>query len=191
MILEGGKCCIFTWNILSYCLSTSETSMAWLTVSLEFEWWWLTRTRLVFCYLVMQMHCKQPSFFPTLLNGFWCNSILFVFVPVFGLCRRFDFQKFPSSYFQISTVTHRSVSVSRASTSDAAIKAGVNLKKKRKTKKRDHIEKNPFIATLQSIKKEMGIHDITPEKFWSMQRNVSKFYNHRTMLHFIHIFQLF
>jgi hypothetical protein len=114
--------------------------------------------------------------FSTLLHGFWHHSILFIFVPVFCLCGRFDFQQLPSLYFQTSsTVTQRSVSVSRTSNNDADINAGKNLKKK--NKKRDQTEKNPFIATLTSVKKDMGIHDITPEEFWSRLRNVSKFYN--------------
>jgi len=71
--------------------------------------------------------------------------------------------------------------VSRNSNSDADIKAGKTPKKK--NKKRDHIEKGSFMATLASIKKEKGIHDITKEKIWSVQRYVSKFYNH--VLHLI------
>jgi len=74
--------------------------------------------------------------------------------------------------------------VSRNGNSDADIKAGKSPKKK--NKKRDHIENDQFLATLTSIKKEKEIHDITKEKFWSLQRYVSKFYNH--MLHLITFF---
>jgi hypothetical protein len=71
--------------------------------------------------------------------------------------------------------------VSRTSNNDADIKAGKNLKKK--NKKRDHIEKNVFLGFLADIKKDIGIPDVTPGEFWSIQRNVSKFFNHRTVLH--------
>jgi hypothetical protein len=67
--------------------------------------------------------------------------------------------------------------MSRASNSYTDIKKN---KPKKKKETREHVEKNPFIATLESIKKEMGVHEITPEQFWSMQRNVSNFFNHRT-----------
>jgi hypothetical protein len=73
--------------------------------------------------------------------------------------------------------------VSRTSNSDADIKTGKTPKKK--NKKRDHIE-DSLLATLASIKKDMGIHDITTEKRWSTQRYVSKFYNHT--LHLITFF---
>jgi len=86
--------------------------------------------------------------------------------------------------FQASTVTQRSVSVSRTSISDADNKASKTPKKK--NKKRDHIEKDVFLGTLADIKKEKGIRDITTEKPWSVQRYVSKFYNH--MLHLITFF---
>jgi hypothetical protein len=66
--------------------------------------------------------------------------------------------------------------VSRTSDSDADIKAGKTPKKK--NKKRDHIEKGTFLPTLASIKKDMGVHDITKEKVWSIQRYVSKLYNY-------------
>jgi hypothetical protein len=74
--------------------------------------------------------------------------------------------------------------VSRTSNSDADIKAGKTPKKK--NKKRDQIEKDPFMVTLASIKKDMGKRDITTEKSWSTRRYVSKFYNH--MLHLITFF---
>jgi hypothetical protein len=62
----------------------------------------------------------------------------------------------------------------------------VNIKENKKLeKKRGNVEVNPFIATLESIKKELGIKQITPEQFWIMQRNVSKFYNFRTAFHCI------
>jgi hypothetical protein len=65
--------------------------------------------------------------------------------------------------------------MSRASNSYTDIK-----KNKPKKMKTAHLEKNPFIATLESIKKEMGVQEITPEQFWSIQQNVSNFFNHRT-----------
>jgi len=74
--------------------------------------------------------------------------------------------------------------VSRTSNSDADIKGGKTPKKK--NKKRDDIEKGPFLSMLASIKKDMGIHDITTENLWSMQRYVSKFYNR--VLHLITFF---
>jgi hypothetical protein len=74
--------------------------------------------------------------------------------------------------------------VSRSSNSDADTKAGKTPKKK--NKKRDHVEKGPFMASLASIKKGLGINDFKTEKLWSMQRYVSKFYNH--MLHLITFF---
>jgi hypothetical protein len=66
--------------------------------------------------------------------------------------------------------------MSRGSNSYTDIK-----KNKLQKKKTAHPEKNLFIATLESIKKEMGVKEITPEQFWSMQRNVSNFFNHRTV----------
>lgn len=129
----------------------------------------------------MQRHCKQPSTFSTLLHGFLARFCRVYFVPIFCFCRQVDFHKFSYLCFQIHTATQRSVSVSRNGNSDADIKAGKSPKKK--NKKRDHIENDQFLATLTSIKKEKEIHDITKEKFWSLQRYVSKFYNH--MLHLI------
>jgi len=132
------------------------------------------------CSLIMQRHCEQPSTFSTLLYGFLARFCRVYFVPVFCFCRRVDIHKFLYLCFQTCTVTQRSVSVSRNSDSDAEIKAGKSPKKK--NKKKDHIEKNQFLATLASIKKEKGIHDIT----WSVQRYVSKFYYH--VLHLITFF---
>jgi hypothetical protein len=54
-------------------------------------------------------------------------------------------------------------------------------KKKKKKKEKSLVRKNPFIATLESIKKEMGVHDITPEQFWNMQRNVSNVFSYGTV----------
>jgi hypothetical protein len=68
--------------------------------------------------------------------------------------------------------------------SRASNNTDIKKNKMEKKEKRDHIEKNPFIATLESIKKEMGVHEITPEQFWSMQRNVSNFFNHRNIFRF-------
>ena len=175
---------MFTWNMLPFCLSTNETSMAWLGMVPERECWWFAKTWLAFCSLIMQRHCKQLSTFSTLLHGFLAWFYCVYFVPVFCFCRRIDFHKFLYVCFQTSTVTHRSVSVSRTSNSDADIKAGKTPKKK--NKKRDHIENGPFLATMASIKKDMGIHDTTTEKRWSTQRYVSEFYNH--MLHLITFF---
>jgi hypothetical protein len=126
----------------------------------------------------------QPSTFSTLLHGFLAQFYGVYFVPVFCFCRRVDFHKFSFLCFQTTTVTQRSLSVSRTSNSDADTKAGKTPKKK--NKKRDRIEKDPFMATLASIKKDVGIPDIRTEKFWSMQRYVSKFYNH--VLHLITFF---
>lgn len=175
---------MFTWNILSFCLSTSETSMAWLGVVPELECWWFTITWLAFCSLIIQRQWKQRSPFSTLLHGFLAQFRHVYFVLVFCFCWRVDFHKFSYLCFQASTVTQRSVSVSRTSNNDADIKAGKTPKKK--NKKRDQIEKDPFMATLASIKKDMGIHDITTEKSWSTRRYVSKFYNH--VLHLITFF---
>jgi hypothetical protein len=68
--------------------------------------------------------------------------------------------------------------MSRTSNDDADVKIN-KLKKKKKKKKmrRDDTEGNPFMARLESIKKELGMKQITSEQFWMMQRNVSKFYN--------------
>jgi hypothetical protein len=100
------------------------------------------------------------------------------FVPVFCLCRRFDFHKFSYLCFQISAFTQHNVSVSRTMKIDVGIKAGKTPKKK--NKKKDNIENNMFMNTLSSLKKEKG-----------MQRYVSKCCNHRSVLHLVYIFQLY
>jgi hypothetical protein len=65
--------------------------------------------------------------------------------------------------------------MSRTINNDVDIKAGKTPKKK--NKKKDNTEKNTFMGTLSSIKKEMG-----------MQRYVSKCCNHRSVVHLIYIF---
>jgi hypothetical protein len=72
--------------------------------------------------------------------------------------------------------------MSRASNGDVSSKAN---KKQKKKKKKCNIEGNPFVVTLESIKKELGIKSVTPEQFWIMQRKVSKFYSFRTAFHYI------
>jgi hypothetical protein len=69
--------------------------------------------------------------------------------------------------------------------------SSVNIKvKKKKKKKRGHVEGNPFMATLESIKKEMGVQKMTVKQFWIMQQNVSIFYSFRSAFHSIYVFQL-
>jgi hypothetical protein len=70
--------------------------------------------------------------------------------------------------------------MSRADNSFTNIQANKPNKKKKK-KMRSLAEKNPFIATLECIKKEIGVHEITPEQFWSMQQDVSNISNYRTV----------
>jgi hypothetical protein len=71
--------------------------------------------------------------------------------------------------------------MSRAGNSYTDIKTN-KPKKKKKKKQVGLVGKNPFIATLESIKKEMGVPEITREQFWSMQRNVSNILNCTTVL---------
>ncbi|XP_069697937.1 E3 ubiquitin-protein ligase TTC3-like isoform X2 [Periplaneta americana] len=64
------------------------------------------------------------------------------------------------------SVNQRSVSMSRNTNSNVGNKASKKSNKRKKNKNDDH----PFLFTLETIKKEKGIENITPEQFWINKR---------------------
>ncbi|XP_021922164.1 uncharacterized protein LOC110830988 isoform X2 [Zootermopsis nevadensis] len=68
-----------------------------------------------------------------------------------------------------SFIKQHNASLFQTSSDDVNIEA--NKKPKKKKKKGTNVEGNPFMARLESIKKELDIKEVTSEQFWKMQRN--------------------
>ncbi|PSN48439.1 hypothetical protein C0J52_08633, partial [Blattella germanica] len=67
--------------------------------------------------------------------------------------------------------SHRSVSMSRTSSmSSTSSKINKKGKKKKGPIEMEDILRDPFLSTLETIKKEKGIQNLSPEQFWVMKR---------------------
>jgi len=127
---------------------------------------------MAFFFLTMQRHCKQPSTFPLFCMDFWRDSIMFIFHQYFVFIEGVistDFHICASRQPLLPSV----VLVCPVLATVMLILKQAKLQRKR-IKRETMQRRTDFWLCWQVLKKEKGIHDITTEKFWSVQRCVSK-----------------